>query len=128
MTYPELIAALFPSGAPDDFKGHALLLPVATVQAMQDAQDAVGSAKHKVHPVATTDGRYLIGADILPELAPGGIFEPALPLFNMSALGGVDVVPWADGVALLPVADDATLAQHGMAVIDPPQDGGQSVE
>jgi hypothetical protein len=105
MTYPDLIASLFPDGAPDDFKAWALILPLATVQAMQDAQEAVGSTKHKVEPVATTDGRWMIGADILPELAPGGIFEPALPMFNMSALDGVEVMPWADGVALLPVPD-----------------------
>lgn len=105
MTYPDLIAALFPDGAPADFKAHALILPLATVQAMQEAQDAVGSTKHKVQPVATTDGRFLIGADILPELAPGGIFEPALPLFNMNALGGTEVVPWDDAKALLPVPD-----------------------
>jgi hypothetical protein len=47
----------------------------------------------------------MIGADILTELSPGGLFEPALPMFNMGALGGVEVIPWADGVALLPVPD-----------------------
>jgi hypothetical protein len=26
-------------------------------------------------------------------------------MFNMGALGGVEVIPWADGVSLLPVPD-----------------------
>jgi hypothetical protein len=102
MTHADLIAALFPDGAPDDYKAHALLLTTTTVQAMSAAQDAVGSTRHKVRPVATTDGRWLVSADILPELAEGGIFAPALPHFDAAALAGVEVVDWADGVALLP--------------------------
>ena len=106
MTHADLINALFPDGAPADYKAHALLLPLETVQAMQAAQDAVGSERHKVQPVATTDGRWLVSADILPELAPGGIFAAAMEHFDGTHLSGVEVVPWADGVALLPVPDD----------------------
>lgn len=105
MTYLDLVAALFPGGAPDDLKAHALILDATAAQAMQAAQDVVASEHHKVQPVETTDGRYLISADILAELAPGGLFEAALPHFNMQALAGVEVLPWADGLALLPVPD-----------------------
>jgi hypothetical protein len=109
MTHADLINALFPNGAPEDYKAFALILPLNTVTAMNAAQEAVGSTRHKVQPVATTDGRWLISADILPELAQGGLFEPAMSYFNADALGGVEVMPWADGVALLPVADDEGL-------------------
>ena len=105
MTHADLINALFPDGPPADYKAHALLLDASAVQAMQAAQDAVGSERHKVQPVATTDGRWLVSADILGELAPGGIFAPAMEYFDGSKLGGVEVVPWADGVALLPVPE-----------------------
>jgi hypothetical protein len=105
MTHDELIAALFPNGAPDDYKSFALILPLGTVTAMNAAQEAVGSTRHKVQPVATTDGRWLVSADILPELTPGGLFEPAMSHFDAAALEGVEVMPWADGVALLPVPD-----------------------
>jgi hypothetical protein len=105
MNHPDLIAALFPDGAPDDYKAHALLLDVQAVQAMSAAQDVVGSTRHKVQPVPTTDGRWLVSADILPELAEGGIFEPALPHFDAAALAGVVVVGWADGLALLPQSE-----------------------
>jgi hypothetical protein len=102
MTHAELINALFPQGAPSDYKAHALLLPLETVEAMQAAQDAVGSERHKVQPVATTDGRWLVSADILPELDDDGLFHAALDHFDGTHLAGVEVVAWADGVALLP--------------------------
>ena len=109
MTHADLIAALFPDGPPADYKAHALIMPLTAVQAMHKAQDAVGSGRHKVQPIPTTDGRFFIGADILGELAPGGIFAPAMAHFDGSQLGGIEVVPWADGVALLPVPDDDDL-------------------
>jgi hypothetical protein len=109
MTHADLISALFPDGAPDDYKAYALVLPLATVTAMNAAQEAVASTRHKVQPVATTDGRWLVSADILPELAPGGLFEPAMAHFDADALGGVEVMPWVDGVALLPVVKEEGL-------------------
>jgi hypothetical protein len=105
MMHSDIIAALFPEGPPADYKAHALLLPLQTVIAMKSAQDAVGGDRHKVQPVATTDGRWLVSADILEELAPGGLFAVALDHFDAGALDGVEVAPWADGVALLPVPD-----------------------
>ena len=105
MTHAELVAALFPNGEPADYKNHALILDSAAVQAMQSAQEQVESKCHKVQPVETTDGRYLISADIIPELAAGGIFEPAMSYLDGSALSGVEVMSWADGFALLPEPD-----------------------
>ena len=102
MTHAELVAALFPNGGPENYKNHALILDLAAVEAMQEAQEQVGSDRHKVQPVETTDGRWLISADIIPELAAGGIFEPAMAYFDGSALAGVEVMSWSDGVALLP--------------------------
>ena len=109
MTHAQLIAALFPDGPPSDYKTHALLLDQTAVQAMQAAQEAVGSDRHKVQPVATTDGRWLVSADILPELDNDGLFRAAVDHFDGAHLAGVEVVPWADGVALLPVPDDEDL-------------------
>ena len=106
MTHDDLIATLFPDGAPDDYKAHALLLPTSAVLAMQAAQDAVGSTRHKVQPIATRDGRWLVSADIVPELAPGGIFSAAMPYFDANALSGVEVLPWSDAIALLPVREE----------------------
>lgn len=101
MTYDQLIAALFPNGAPSNYRDHALILPLDAVLAMQAAQVQVGSERHKVQPVPTTDGRYFIGADILTELAEGGLFAAALPYFDGAALAGVEVMPWAEGVAMI---------------------------
>ena len=109
MTHADMIAALFPDGPPADYKAHALLLPLETVLAMQAAQDAVASDRHKVQPVATTDGRWLVSADILPELDDDGLFRAAMDHFDGTHLAGVEVVDWAEGVALLPVPDDEDL-------------------
>ena len=106
MTHADLINALFPDGPPADYKAHALLLPLETVLAMQAAQEAVGSTRHKVQPVATTDGRWLVSADMLPELDDDGLFRAAMDHFDETYLAGVEVVPWADGVALLPTPDE----------------------
>ena len=105
MTHAELVASLFPNGEPENYKNHALILDLAAVDAMEAAQEQVGSKRHKVRPVETIDGRYLISADIIPELAAGRIFEPAMAYFDGSALSGVEVMSWADGVALLPEPD-----------------------
>ena len=109
MTHAELVAALFPNGEPENYKNHALILDLAAVQAMQSAHEQVGSKRHKVQPVETTDGRYLISADIIPELAAGGIFEPAMAYFDGSALSGVEVMSWSEGIALLPEPEEEEL-------------------
>ena len=109
MTHAELVAALFPNGEPENYKSHALIIDLAAVQAMQAAQEQVGSKRHKVQPVETTDGRYLISADIIPELAAGGIFEPAMAYFDGSALSGVEVMSWSEGIALLPEPEEEEL-------------------
>jgi len=106
MTYDQLIAALFPNGAPETFQGLALILPGAAVQSMAQAQQIVASDRHRIEPRPTTDGRYFLAATMLRDLAPGGLFEAAMPHFDPSTLAGVEVVPWADGVALLPEPED----------------------
>lgn len=102
MTYDQIIATLFPGGAPVDFKAYALILDAQAVISMQSAQNAVGSSRHKVEPVPTTDGRWLMCADILTELNDNGIFSPALPYFDATYLSGVQVIPWSDRLDLLP--------------------------
>ena len=109
MTHADMIAALFPEGPPVDYKAYALLLPLGTVLAMKAAQGAVASERHKVQPLATTDGRWLVSADILPELDDEGLFRAAMDHFDGAHLAGVEVVDWADGVVLLPVPYDEDL-------------------
>jgi hypothetical protein len=121
MTHNDLINALFPNGAPEDYKAYALILPLGTVTAMNAAQEAVGSTRHKVQPVATTDGRWLVSADIFTELGDGGLFAAAMDHFDGTHLAGVEVVAWADGVALLPVAvtPEETTAADAIQPIEP---------
>ena len=54
-------------------------------------------------PRVLTDGRLMLGADLLTEVMPGGLLHQMWehadkPVLNAS----VQVLPWADAVALLP--------------------------
>jgi hypothetical protein len=58
-------------------------------------------------PRLLTDGRLMLSADVLTEIEPGGLLHAMWAAADQQVLGAsVDVMPWADAVALLP-ADPA---------------------
>jgi hypothetical protein len=58
-------------------------------------------------PRTLTDGRLMLCADVLTEIAPGGLLHAMWAAADQQVLGAsVEVIPWADAVALLP-ADPA---------------------
>jgi hypothetical protein len=67
-----------------------------------------GNAKCVPVPVALTDGRLMLCADMLTECVPGGLLESMWAAADQSVLlPAVEVMPWADALALLPQVDDA---------------------
>jgi hypothetical protein len=69
------------------------------------------SGLHKLHgstncvpmPRALTDGRLMLSADILTEVMPGGLLHAMWMAADQAVLlASVNVIPWADAVALLP--------------------------
>jgi hypothetical protein len=54
-------------------------------------------------PLAMTDGRLMLGADLLTEVEPGGLLHAMWEAADKAVLlSSVEVIPWADAVALLP--------------------------
>ena len=66
-----------------------------------------GSTNCVPMPRTLTDGRLMLCADVLTEIAPGGLLHAMWAAADQQVLGAsVEVLPWADAVALLP-ADPA---------------------
>jgi len=54
-------------------------------------------------PRALSDGRMMLGADLLTAIEPGGWLHEMWEAADKSVLNAsVEVLPWADAVALLP--------------------------
>jgi hypothetical protein len=54
-------------------------------------------------PATLTDGRLMLCADLLTEIEPGGLLHAMWAAADQAVLGqAVEVLPWADAVALLP--------------------------
>jgi hypothetical protein len=54
-------------------------------------------------PRMLTDGRLMLCADILTEVMPGGLLHAMWAAADQATLlSSVEVIPWADAVALLP--------------------------
>lgn len=54
-------------------------------------------------PRTLTDGRLMLCGDVLTEIAPGGLLHAMWEAADKAVLGAsVEVIPWADAVALLP--------------------------
>jgi hypothetical protein len=54
-------------------------------------------------PRTLTDGRLMLCADVLTEIEPGGLLHGMWEAADKAVLGqAVEVLPWADAVALLP--------------------------
>jgi hypothetical protein len=54
-------------------------------------------------PRTLADGRLMLCADILTEIEPGGLLHAMWAAADQQVLGqAVEVMPWADAVALLP--------------------------
>ena len=66
-----------------------------------------GSTNCVPMPRTLTDGRLMLCGDVLTEIAPGGLLHAMWAAADQAVLGAsVEVMPWADAVALLP-ADPA---------------------
>ena len=62
-----------------------------------------GSTNCVPMPRTLTDGRLMLCADVLTEIAPGGLLHAMWAAADQQVLGAsVEVLPWADAVALLP--------------------------
>lgn len=86
-----------------DAQGYALVFTPALAARLAEVHAAFGSPNCVPVPLALTDGRLMLCADILTEIEPGGLLHAMWQAADKAVLlSSVDVVPWPEAVALLP--------------------------
>jgi hypothetical protein len=97
-----------------DARGYALVFTPTIAAWLADLHRQYGSPNCVPMPRALTDGRLMLGADLLTEIGPGGLLEAMWAAADKQILGrAIEVVPWADAVALLPPDDNEAAVFYG---------------
>jgi len=74
----------------------ALVFDTALCQRLVNVQAWFGDPRHVPHPVALTDGRWMLCGDVLTECQPGGIVYEGFSHLDPSRFGEIEVVPLAE--------------------------------
>jgi hypothetical protein len=86
-----------------DAKQLALVFTPALAVRLAELHAQHGSANCVPMPRVLTDGRLMLCADVLTEVMPGGLLHAMWAAADQAVLlSSVEVVPWADAVAMLP--------------------------
>jgi hypothetical protein len=90
-----------------DARQYALAFTPQLAGRLAELHGLHGSTNCVPVPRVLTDGRLMLSADVLTEVGPGGLLEAMWEAADKEVLAqAVEVMPWADAVALLP-ADPA---------------------
>jgi hypothetical protein len=86
-----------------DARGLALAFTPQLAARLAELHAQYGSTNCVPVPRVLTDGRLMLCADVLTEIEPGGLLHAMWAAADKAVLGAsVEVLPWADAVALLP--------------------------
>lgn len=84
-------------------RGYALVFTPALAARLAELHGIHGSDKCRPVPRVLTDGRLMLSADVLTEVEPGGLLAAMWAAADKAVLNAsVEVMPWADALALLP--------------------------
>lgn len=84
-------------------RGYALVFTPQLAARLAELHAQYGSNKCRTVPRVMTDGRLMLSADVLTEIEPGGLLHAMWEAADKAVLNAaVEVLPWADAVALLP--------------------------
>lgn len=87
----------------EDARGLALVFTPQLAGRLAQLHAEYGSPNCVPVPRTLTDGRLMLSADVLTEIEPGGLLHAMWQAADQTVLGqSVEVLPWADAVALLP--------------------------
>jgi hypothetical protein len=87
----------------DDARKWAMVFDVTLAERLAEIHAEHGSEKCRPLPLQMTDGRLMLCADLLTEVMPGGLLHAMWEAADKAVLAqAVEVMPWADAVALLP--------------------------
>lgn len=90
----------------EDAQGYALVFTPSLAQRLAELHALHGSPKCVPVPKALIDGRLMLSADVLTEVMPGGMLADMWAAADKAVLlPAVEVIPWADALALLPPPD-----------------------
>jgi hypothetical protein len=86
-----------------DARQYALVFDAALAERLAEIHAEHGSQKCVPLPRQMTDSRLMLCADVLTEVMPGGLLHAMWEAADKEVLAqAVEVMPWADAVALLP--------------------------
>lgn len=80
----------------------ALVFGDSIAARLAEIQEAHGSPWLRIDPKRLTDGRWMVGADLLTEVGPGGLLAEGFAYLNVARFPEIEVVPMADAVAMIP--------------------------
>ena len=84
-------------------RGLALVFAPALAVRLGQLHAAYGSTNCVPVPSPLTDGRLMLGADVLTEVRPGGLLAAMWGHADQAVLAAsVEVIPWGEAVAMLP--------------------------
>ncbi len=84
-------------------RGLALVFSPQLAERLAELHAIHGSTNCVPVPRVLTDGRLMLCGDILTEVMPGGLLHAMWEAADKSVLlPSVEVIPWADALALLP--------------------------
>jgi hypothetical protein len=105
MNLAELLQ-LAPGMTDAELKAFALILTPELQATLAAVQAALGPRRHVVAPLLLTDGTYMLRADLLTEIGPGGLYAAGFGQLPGAALPLVQVIPWSEALALIPAAEE----------------------
>lgn len=90
----------------EELKSLALVFNSSLKNILEATQETFAS-KHKAAPVELTDGRFMLCADLLTEIHPGGLYSQGFGLLDADLFAQVEVITLSDLQTLLPVPEEA---------------------
>jgi hypothetical protein len=108
-------------------QAHALIFGTELALRLAEVQAAHGDPRHRPYARQLADGRYMLAADILLECIPGGLVYGGFSQLDSARFGEIQVMPWADAVALLPPDPPEPTAPASSPTLSPaaaPSGGG----
>ena len=79
----------------------AIILSPEQAAQLAAIQAEHGNPKHVASPVALTDGRLMLCADLLTETGPGGLYAQGFAHLPAELFPAVEVIPMTDAIELL---------------------------
>jgi hypothetical protein len=89
----------------EELKDLALVFNASLKNILEATQETFNS-QHKASPIALTNGSYMLCADLLTEIQPGGLYSQGFGLLDNDLFAQVGVISMEEVSALLPVAEE----------------------